>query len=249
LVGIDLFNDSFSRFGIAGGYTQTRLSTPGAADSGKSDALHAGIYGSFETDGWFGQGSGLLAFSKQAVTRREIYGAHQTSRIPVGRSSFRGMALEASARFGYGFEMGRGATLSPYAALTARWQRTDSFRESGAGIFNLDVPSNNLSQLAFGPGLRWSSAPIAVEGATLRLEADIAYARMTGDLRHKTNAALLRRPVNARTAAIGRDTLRVSSQLNLTGDDDAVSGFVGYDGFIQQRAISHSVSAGLNFSF
>lgn len=249
LIGVDLFSDTFSRFGIAGGYTQTRLSTRGATDSGKSDALHAGIYGSFEADGWFGQGSGLLAFFDQTVTRREISGADQTSRIPVGRSSFRGTALEADARFGYGFELAGGATLSPYAALTARWQQTDSFRESGAGIFNLAVPSNTMSQLAFGPGLRWSSAPIAMEGATLRLEADIAYARMTGDLRHKTNAALLRRPINGSTAELGRDTLRVSGRLNLTGDDEAASGFVGYDGAFQQRAVSHSVSAGLNFSF
>lgn len=169
--------------------------------------------------------------------------------MPVGRSSFRGKAFEADGRFGYAFELGNGATLSPYAAITARWQRADSAREIGAGIFSLDLPSNALSQFAFGPGLRWSSAPIAMDGATLRFEADIAYARLTGDLQNKTSVSLLRRQIQGRTAEIGRDVLRVGGRVNVIGEDEAVSGFIGYNGAFQHRAIAHSVSAGLRLAF
>lgn len=141
LIGADLVSDAKSRFGIAGGYSQTRLSTRGSADSGKANAVHVGLYGSFNSDGWFAQGSGQVAFFDQSLTRHEISGAEGTSRIPVGRSSFRGTAFEADARSGYDFELGGGATLSPYATFNARWQQANSFREAGAGIFSLNGSS------------------------------------------------------------------------------------------------------------
>jgi len=249
LLGLDLVDNDVGRFGIAGGYTHTRLSTRGAADSAKSDAFHAGVYGSFNTEGWFGQGTGMVAFFDQTLTRHEISGAQGTSRTPIGRSSFRGTAFEADARFGHAFELDGGATLSPYLAINARWQQTNSFREVGAGIFSLDVPSNSLSQFAFGPGLRWSSAPIEMEQATLRFEADIAYARMTGDLRNKTNVALLGRTIEGSTVEVGRDVLHFGSQVNVTGSDERLSGFVGYNGSLQRKSVSHSVSAGLRVNF
>jgi len=87
-----------------------------------------------------------------------------------------------------------------------------------------------------------------MQEATLRVEADIAYARLTGDLRHKTNVTLLGRQIQGRTAEVGRDVLRVGGQLNVTGKDEKLSGFVGYSGSFQQRAVSHSVSAGLRIS-
>lgn len=249
LVGIDLLDHTLGRFGIAGGYTHTRLSTRGAADSGTSDAFHAGIYGSFNVEGWFGQGSGLVGFFDQTLTRHEISGAQGTSRTPIGRSSFRGTAFEADARLGHTYELGGGATLSPYAAINARWQQTNSFREVGAGIFNLNVPSSSMNQFAFGPGLRWSSAPIEMEHATLRFETDIAYARMTGDLRNKTDVSLLGRKIEGSTAEIGRDVLHFGGQLKISGDDEQFSGFVGYNGSLQKKTVSHSVSAGLRINF
>lgn len=249
LVGIDLLDHTLGRFGIAGGYTHTRLSTRGAADSGTSDAFHAGIYGSFNVEGWFGQGSGLVGFFDQTLTRHEISGAQGTSRTPIGRSSFRGTAFEADARLGHTYELGGGATLSPYAAINARWQQTNSFREVGAGIFSLNVPSSSMNQFAFGPGLRWSSAPIEMKHATLRFETDIAYARMTGDLRNKTDVSLLGRRIEGSTAEIGRDVLHFGGQLKISGDDEQFSGFVGYNGSLQKRTVSHSVSAGLRINF
>lgn len=249
LVGVDLVNDPRGRLGIAGGYSQTRLNVRSASDHGTSNALHAGVYGSFGADDWFGQGTALLAFYDQTLIRHEISGAHGTSVTPIGRSSFRGVALEADARLGYTLNFAGGASLSPYMTLTSRWQQSDAFRETGAGIFSLDAPLNSLSQVAVGPGFRWLSAPFAMQGSELRLEADLAYARMVGDLRHKTSATLLRRPIEGATAEIGRDLLRVGGRLRMANDEATVSGFVGYDGAIQRRAVSHSVSAGLQLSF
>lgn len=86
-------------------------------------------------------------------------------------------------------------------------------------------------------------------GATLRVEADIAYARLAGDVQNRTNVTLLGRRIEGRTAEIGRDVLRVGGQLNVISEDEKLTGFVGYSGSLQNRAQSHSLSAGLRVSF
>lgn len=249
LVGVDLVSDAFLRFGIAGGYTQTRMSTRGSADSGKADAIHLGVYGSVSSDGWFLQGSGQVAFFNQTLTRHGISGTQGISNASAGRSSFRSTALEVDTQAGYTFELGDGSTLSPYANFNARWQEASSFRETGAGIFNLAGSSGSQSNFGFGPGVRWASAPIAVSDAALRVEADIAYTRLTGDLQNKTNVTLLGRQIQGRTAEVGRDVLRVGTRLNLTNEAETLSGFIGYSGSFQTRAVSHSASAGLQVNF
>lgn len=249
LVGVDVISNSVARFGIAGGYSQTRLKTNGAADTGRSGAYHAGVYGSFNSNGWFAQGVGQVAIFDQTLHRLGISGAQGAAIVPAGRSSFRGSAFEADARFGYAFLIAGGATVAPYAAATARWQETSAFQETGAGVFSLDAPQSSQRQFAFGPGVRVSSAPMVIQSATLRVAADIAYARLTGDLRHDTNVTLLGRQIQGRTAAIGRDVLRIGGQLSLASQDEKLSGFIGYNGSFQQKAVSHVMSAGLNVRF
>jgi outer membrane autotransporter protein len=249
LVGVDVISNSVARFGIAAGYSQTRLKTNGAADTGRSDAYHVGVYGSFNSSGWFAQGVGQVAIFDQSLSRLGISGAQGAAVVPAGDSSFRGSAFEVDARFGHAFLIAGGATVAPYAAATARWQEAGAFRETGAGVFSLDAQPNSQHQFAFGPGVRVSSAPMALNSATLRVAADIAYARLTGDLRHDTNVTLLGRQIQGRTAAIGRDVLRVGGQLSLASQDEKFSGFIGYNGSFQQKAVSHVMSAGVNVRF
>lgn len=249
LAGADVISTPGIRLGVAGGFTHTRLGTSGASDEAKSNAYHVGLYGSYDYAGWFGQGSAMAAFFKQSLMRKAISGAQGTSQTPSGRTSIGGSALEGDARVGYAFELGQGATLSPFAAFSARWQWTEAFRETGAGIFNLTGPASSQGQFAVGPGVRWASAPIPLQGATLRVEADLAYARQMGDLRHKTDVTLLGREIEGRTAEIGPDLLSVGGQLNLTSENELISGFIGYNGGFQQRAVSHGVTTGVRVNF
>ncbi|MFN4101009.1 MAG: hypothetical protein ACK4GT_14665, partial [Pararhodobacter sp.] len=139
--------------------------------------------------------------------------------------------------------------LSAYGALNARWQHTNSFIERGAGIFSVHGSSSSQRQFDFGPGLHWASAPIPVDRATLRIETDIAYARFVGDRQNRTGVTLLGRGIEGSTAALGRDVLRIGGQLTITGRDQNLSGFVGYQGAFQRGAVAHNVSAGLRLNF
>lgn len=249
LIGVDILENAKSRFGLTGGYTETQLSTRGAADHGKAESFHLGVYGSFDREGWYGEGSAQIAWFDQALTRHEIFGAQGTSRTPIGESNYRGNTIGADARLGYAFSLSGGSTLSPYAALTPTWQKSKSFSEDGAAIFSLDVPSNSLNQFTLSPGLSWLSVPIITERATVHFKTDIAYARMSGDLNHATDVTLLGRTIQGRTAEIGRDVLQMGGQINLTGASERFSGFIAYNGAFQQRAVSHSALAGLRIAF
>lgn len=249
LAGFDLVNDDHLRFGAVGGYSQTHLRFGGAGDDARANALHAGLYGSYRSDGWLLQGTGLLAFFDQSLTRRDIVGAWGTSGTPVGRSDARGTALEADLQIGHAFDLADGSTFTPFMSVTGRSQWTGAFRETGAGIFNLESPAQRRSEFGFGPGLGWQSAPLIVGDATLRLQADIAYTRLFGDRDHPTTVALLGRRIESRTAMTGPDLLRFGGQLSFANEDEPLSGYIGYDGTVQTRGTSHAVSAGMRINF
>ncbi|MGP9819856.1 S8 family peptidase [Salinarimonas sp. NSM] len=251
MVGLDLVDRTDLRFGIAGGFARTDLDVKGSADGGEADSVHVGLYGSSTFGAWSLQGTAQLAFIDQTLTRRDIAGAAGTARAPIGRSSTDTTAFEGDVRLGYTFEVADGAQVTPYAAFAARWQESDAFQETGAGIFALRGPSQSAEQLSFGPGVRFASAPLALGagGATLRLEADVAYERLTGDLAHETEVTLLGRRITGRTMEVGADRLRVGGALRLAAPGDRLSGFVAYDGAFQEEASAHTVSAGVALRF
>ena len=249
LAGLDLVQNENARFGAVGGYSQSRLKHRETADEARSDAILAGLYGSYRAKNWLVQGTGLLALFDESLTRYEIAGAKGTSGMPVGRSAARGTGLEADLQLGYEFGLADSSTLTPYAFFTGRSQWTEDFHETGAGIFSLHSPAQTQSQFGFGPGLSWASAPIVVGDARLRIEADVGYSRLFGDLDHRTTVALLGRRIESRTPSVGRNLLRLGGQLSFSNQKETLSGFISYDGAFQQRATSHGISAGLRISF
>lgn len=249
MVGADILNETTRQFGIAAAYTGTRLTSPSVADRSDADALHLAIYGALRSEGWFAEGTGQAAFFNQMLTRHEIGGAAGTSGNPVGQSTLGGTGFEIDARAGRDIALENGMTLSPHVALTARWQAVNAARETGAGIFGLTLPATQYGQVDVGPGLRWASAPMAMGASTVRIAADITYARSLGDTDHGTETLLLGRRIEGRTAAIGRDVLRIGAQIDVAADGGRVGGFAGYGGSFRQRAASHTLAAGVRVNF
>lgn len=254
MAGADLVAEERLRLGLAAGWSRTQTTIPGSADTGETDALHVGAYGALEADGWFLKGSAQVAFfsappGSGSVTRRDIPGAAGTSGAPVGRTNIEGTGAEIDGRIGYAFEIADGASLAPYVAVRSRWQQTGAARETDAGIFALDVAAASRHQTEIGPGLRLVSGPLVFRDVTLRLSGDIAYARLTGDAAHRSRVVLLGTAMEARTADVGRDILRVGGRLDIARTDGRLTSFVGYDAAFQARAVSHTVSGGLAGSF
>lgn len=248
VIGADLVRNATTRFGLALGYTSTRLNTDGVPDRADADAFHLGAYGAWRDGGWFVEGTGQAAFFNQSIERRAIAGAGGISFDPVGRSRLSGTGLDLSLQAGHAFEVSGGFTVSPYLALGARWQSTGAASEDGAGIFGLALPAASYSQFEAGPGLRVESGPIRIDGASLRLAGDISYARLAGDADHATTVTLLGSSIEGRSAELGRDVFRLGAQINLA-TSDRHDWFALYRGAFQQRASAHTVAAGLKIRF
>lgn len=248
VIGADILNSDDARFGLALGYTNTRLESDKVADRGNANAFHLGAYGGWEHGGWFVKGTGQAAFFNQSIERHAIAGASGISFDPVGRSRLSGTGLDLSAQAGHQFDVSGRFTISPYLAFGARWQNTNATSETDAGIFGLTLPAATYGQFEAGPGLRIESAPIQFDKATLRLAGDISYARLGGDTNNATSSTLLGRSIEGRSAEPGRDILRVEAELNLS-TSDRHDWFAHYRGSFQQRATSHSLGVGLKVSF
>ena len=249
LLGADLINSDTFHLGIAGGYTNTRMTTGGSDDQANADNFHIGAYGAWKENGWFVEGTAQAVLFSQTLDRHSISGSGGTSATPIGRTRLAGNGVEADLRAGHEFEMANGMALTPFIAATARWQNTGAARETGAGIFSLDLPASSLSQFEAGPGLRVSSAPMQMSSGVLRVRADASYGRLMGDNAYQTNVELLGRPIAASSAAVGRDVLRVGANVNFASDGGRFSGFAGYSGAFQRNANAHTVGAGLRLSF
>ncbi len=244
--GTDLIDYQTSRLGIAAGLSRSDMETSTSSDNGRTDAVHFGVFASRNWDNWILEGSGQLVLMAQSLSRYAISGADGTSRIPVGHSSFDTDGLEASVSLARKFEHAGSWSISPYAALNWRWQKSDAFNEADARIFSLKAPSNTLSQLEPGVGLRWSSAPAVSRIGCWWFSSDLGYSNLTGDLDHGIQVTLLGRPIQGVSATVGRDIFNVGAQLNFVTVSQKIAAFLAYRGRFQQNAKENTIMAGLD---
>lgn len=247
LAGIDILHDANAQFGLALGYSHTNLKTHSVADQADTNAFHLGAYGAWQQDGWFVNGTGQAALFSQSIERTAISGATGLNFDPVGRTTLSGGGLGLSLQVGHQIVVNDGITVSPYLAAAANWQATGAGRESGAGIFNLNLPAASQAQFEAGPGVRIASAPILLEDNTLRLTVDLSYARVAGSVDNATSVDLLGREITGRSLELGRDVLRVGGTIELA-TEAGHDWFAAYDGAFRQGAAAHAVSAGFKVS-
>lgn len=248
VIGADFIRNHQARFGLALGYTNTRLETRQVDDSGNSDAFHLGAYAGWTDRGWFLEGTGQAAIFKQSLERRAIGGAVGVSFDPVGRSNLSGTGFELSAQAGRRLDLSHDFTIAPYLSVATRWQNTGAAYEAGAGIFDLSLPAASYGQVEAGAGLRIESSALQLEHGSLRLAGDISYARLGGDLSNATSVTLLGSSIEGKSAAPGRDILRLGAELNLATSENR-DWFAQYQGNFQSKANSHALSVGMRISF
>ena len=247
LAGVDFLHDANAQFGLALGYSHTSLQTHTVADQAETNAFHLGAYGAWQQDGWFVNGTGQAALFSQSIERTAISGATGLSFDPIGRTTLSGGNLGLSLQVGHEIVVTDGVTVSPYLAAAANWQATGAGSESGAGIFNLNLPAASQAQFEAGPGVRIASAPILLEDNTLRLMIDLSYARVGGSVDNATSVDLLGREIAGRSLELGRDVLRLGGAIELE-NSAGHDWFAAYNGSFRQGSTTHTVSAGFKAS-
>ncbi|WP_169728788.1 S8 family peptidase [Salinarimonas rosea] len=248
LAGVELAAMPALRIGVGVGATRSETDFATGGDAAEGDARHLFAYAALGRGAFFADVIGQVAGFDDTLTRRSIPGLG-TTRAVVGRTDVSGTAVDARLRVGARFETAF-AGLSPYVHASGSWQRTDAAAETGAGILSLTLPSQEHARAAFGPGLRVAFSPLALS-ETLRLapELDVAYARRSGDLEPATAADLLGTRIVARANGVGRDALEVGARLRIEATDARLTGEIAYSGAFDEKAQSHTVTAGVGLRF
>jgi len=231
------------------GITAALLATGG--DDATAEGWHGFAYGTWENGGWFVDGLVGGNWFDNSYRRSNIAGTAGTVLAQQGLTGASGNDTRGfAARLTAGRVYGLGAhAVMPYAYASWLHQRTDGAIETGADIFSLGINSSTIDQAEGGVGLRAQAGGLVWQAFSILPSVDVAYARLGGDLAFPVGLELLGTPVAARATDIGRDVLRVGAQLTAVRFDEAVTGFLGYDGRFQEQARNNTFSGGLIVRF
>lgn len=246
--GYELLDDGPWHAGIAIAYTHSDL---GGADNATAEGWHGFAYGTWEQAGWFIDGLVGGNWFDNSYRRSNIAGASGTVLGQQGLTGASGNDTRGFAgRLTAGRVYGLGAhAVMPYVYASWLHQRTGGASETGADIFSLAVNASTIDQAEGGIGLRAAAGGIVWQAFSIRPSVDVAYARLGGDVAFPVGLELLGTPIAARATDIGRDVLRVGAQLTAVRFDEAVTGFVSYDGRFQEAARNNTFSGGLIVRF
>jgi outer membrane autotransporter protein len=243
MLGLNYRPSANTNIGLMGGATITELEFTNGSKLEGNGALFA-LHGTqrfadFYTSAFIG--GGLTGFEQQ----RRIMGR-------TARADFESSMVTTGGNVGYGFKLGN-LTLAPEVGLVYSHLMHDKYQETGAGVFNRTVGSNEVDSLKTRLGGRLS---YLVEMADW-VFAPFIHASWAHELLYDNNEAPVKLPrFGMPSFDIGNDNPERDSALIGVGVSGKVnklsqlSWYVGYEanlGF--SNYISHTSSLGLRLDF
>jgi len=231
------------RIGLLAGYSRSSFQADDRASSGLSDNYHLGLYGGVQ---W----GDLTLHTGAAYTLRDL----STSRAVV----IPGIAESLTARYnagtfqafgelGYGFDLGTGSRLEPFANVAYVTLHSDRFAEAG-GNAALSGGKDNSGVVFTTLGLRGEHAvTLGTIGATVKgmLGWQHAYGDATPTSTHAFSAG---DAFSIAGSPIGRDALVLNAGLDLNPAPDVTLG-LSYQGQFSSGAQDHGFKANLAIRF
>ena len=239
--GIDTdWNDK--TVGIALGYTKSGVNTFGG--NLDVDSYQIAGYGGWEHDALYMNGEVSVGYHRTTSERAVTVGA--LSGIATGDYDGydAGMSLEA----GKHFNVSAATTITPFVGVSYQHSNRGSYTETGAGVMNLAVKSNDQDSLRTSVGVQLATT-VTYDKTELTPYVSVAYARENLDSTSTLQAGLSSVP-NTTFQVDGAKLDRNRLQLNLgfSGKiSDTTSFNVGYAGEIAGSDENHGVSATLRF--
>ncbi len=244
ILGADQMLDSGIRVGAGLAYTDTSVDMDSGANDSVSN-LELGVYGSWEQNGWFANGTLGVGYHRLDLDR-------------VVNNGSQNIALSGSAdarSFFAGIEAGRviptsfGA-IEPAAALRYMYVDRDGYTETGSDVLARDVSGTTLNAGQAILGIRGYGTIVGRNGTIWRPEASIGYAREIGDTNINETASLIGAPGSSFpviTAGPGDDAGFV--HLRLSSQKGRGTFFVDYAADVRDDFVSQTFSAGFSMSF
>jgi outer membrane autotransporter protein len=225
---------------VGGALDYTHASTDSAGVTGASDIYTGGAYALY-TPGAFVFAGRVMGGATTTSTNR---GVDFPGESPTANGSMNGWGGLAAGEVGYRFNV-KGATLEPYAGLTAQTLSQRGFTESTS--FGLDFPSQSYGLLTSAVGIA-ASETFQAGAFTFMPVAKVAW---THELRNDTlttQAALFDAPFTIAAANPGRDAALVGLQLAVWQTEN-VRVFATYTGQFSRNATSQQVAGGVRIAW
>ena len=233
VLGIDRVLSPDLLAGAAFGYTRT--ATTGSDTKGTTDTYAGGVYAT-----WM---PGAVVLDVRLATGPAQTGTQRSltfpAAMPLVGASANGWGALAAGEVGYRFDVA-GATLKPYAGLTAQTFKQNAFAENAT--FGLTFPEKNFNRLTSALGL-WTTTTFRSQGITFMPQVKVAWTQDLRDEALVTPAALLDQPFLISAAPPGRNATVIEARL-AAWQSDNVRVFGGYSGEFRRNATSHQIDGG-----
>lgn len=242
--------------GIAGGYTSTNVES-GSSDS-DIDSFHLGVYSASQIGALTLSGVASYAWQDYDFTRPIAFGGGAVPALGGAGGHTVSGSLEAFYDVIAGFGAGEGAVdndrwgglaIGPLATVDIARAERNGFTETGAGILNLTVAGQDVSQKVTGLGLA-ARFEQAIGQAVVMFDGRIAWEHVFGDRNMVTRSQIPLAGAAFITASAPVSQNRLAVGLGAALDiSDGLSAHLRYDGSFSKSTNDHSGSAGATFRF
>lgn len=246
-LGIDRRLDPSLLLGVTTGFARTMSGTVGLPGGSDTDAILAGVYGSFTPGRFYADLSFGVGYSTVDARRTLAFGGLTTQ----ARGSTQGDQQFGTLEAGYRFDLPAELRLTPFAGLRGSRTGLDGFTETGAGSFNLTVDRQITDQLRSIVGFEIARRVELGDGVSILPHASLGWARELLDTARPVTvsyAALGTAPVTLQGAPASRD----SALVGLGADARILSGtrvYGRYDGDIGGSSDSHTFTVGVRLTW
>lgn len=239
------------RAGIALGYTRTDVDVD--TSSADIDAWHVGVYGGVENGPFAVSGALSYAWQDYGFSRFVPFiGGGGTTAAGEADGNLFAASLEASYDIAapMGIRQDIGLRFAPTVSLDYVRASRDGFTETGAGVLDMTVDSDDISRTWLGAGIAMSARFVGEGGLVFTPQLQLMYQRNVGDDRAVTSSVIAPAGATFTTPGVLEDDdfLGVGAGLGI-GFTERASLDLRYDGAFGSNTRSHSGHVGLSIRF
>lgn len=243
-VGVDFGSDSV-HFGVAGGYSEDKVTFLQGNSTGKNTSWQIGGYIGYSNDALHIDGQ--VAYISGDITASKVVNAGSGLTLIQGTAGADTKAnlFKGVLTVGYDFG-GEKFTFQPYVGIDFSTGKVDGFQESGMGVLDLTIADIDADRTDLVIGARMAAPMGSVSpfvNASYRYDLKDRQAVVTGYFNGVSSAPFT-------VAAIGSGRSAFEVDAGLSAEIGSTAGlFVAYQGSFRNDRDSHGVSAGLRLSF
>jgi outer membrane autotransporter protein len=231
--------------GLAMGYSHDDASVGGPGASGSVDAIQFAGYGGYVSGPW--HLDGIFSYGYLQTDTKRLIKVGSISQEADG--SYDGNVFSLSTEGGYAFEAGP-VTIEPTLGLNYTHLSQDSFSETGAGVYGLNVNSVDMDSFRSAVGVRLAAKFGEKDDVQFIPELRAGWEHEFLDRTADVNASFIGGSGDfvVRGVELGADSGVLGAGLTVWFNK-AIQGFVNYDARMNERISSHTISGGLSYSW